>query len=174
MIYQDPAVLKDGRWHHIAGTYDGRTMRVFLDGFEIGIMERGGSIVNIVDVAGIAPFPKHRAYSSTQAALIELTRKTALELAPYEINVNGICPGTVLPPDHYSAETVARLAAKVPLGRIGRPEDVAQAALYLAQAAYVTGQILAVDGGYCLAKKTQTGTQRQGVSRPRQGVRSRQ
>lgn len=116
------------------------------------LQESAGSIVNIADVAGITPFPRHRAYSSTQSALIDLTRKTALELAPHNVRVNAICPGTVLPPAHYSKEAVAKLVSQIPLGRIGTPEDVAEAALYLANAAYVTGQILAVDGGHSTVK----------------------
>jgi len=98
-------------------------------------------------------YKKHRAYSRTQSALIDLTRKKALEFAPFQVTVNAICPGTVLPPPHYSEETIAGLIRRIPMGRIGSPADVANAALYLAHAPYVTGQILAVDGGSSLEKR---------------------
>ncbi len=115
-----------------------------------------GSVVNIADTAGITPFEQHKAYSRTQAALIELTEKNALESAQSGVRVNAVCPGTVLPPSDYGPDRVARLAAAIPMGSIGRPEDVADAVLYLACARFVTGQILLVDGGHVLKTKKKT------------------
>ena len=110
----------------------------------------GGSVVNIGDTAGVVQFEKHKSYSRTQSALIEMTKKWALDAAPIDVRVNAVCPGTVLPPEDYTEERVARIAEKVPMGRIGQPADVARAVLYLAGADYVTGQILFVDGGRSL------------------------
>ncbi|MCP4606171.1 MAG: SDR family oxidoreductase [Proteobacteria bacterium] len=120
-----------------------------------------GSVVNIADSAGIAQYDHHKAYSRTQSALIEMTKKKALETVRSGVRINAVCPGTVLPPPNYSPDRVARLADAIPMGRIGRPGDVADAVLYLAHASYVTGQILFVDGGRGLATKMNKKKQRE-------------
>jgi pteridine reductase len=108
-----------------------------------------GSVVNIVDLAAFQPWTDYPAHSVSKAALAHLTRIQARSLAP-EIRVNGIAPGAVLAPDGWSQERWEALAQKTPLQRAGSPEDVAQAVLFLAGAEFVTGQILAVDGGRLL------------------------
>ena len=106
-----------------------------------------GSVVNIADIAGWRPFAKHTAYSKTKAALIDLTRKKAVTLAPAGVRINAVCPGTILPPEDYSAAKTARLVNRIPLGRLGRPQELADAVLFLIRATYCTGQILGIDGG---------------------------
>lgn len=113
------------------------------------LRETRGSVVNIVDLSAFQPWTEYPAHSVSKAALAHLTRVQARVLAP-EIRVNGIAPGAVLPPDHWPPERTARLAQIAPLQRIGSPDDVAQAVLYFATAGFVTGQILAVDGGRLL------------------------
>lgn len=108
-----------------------------------------GSVVNIVDLAAFQPWTDYPAHSVSKAALAHLTRIQALALAP-EIRVNGIAPGAVLAPDDWPPERWHALARLTPLRRTGSPEDVAQAVLFLAGAGFVTGQILAVDGGRLL------------------------
>ena len=109
-----------------------------------------GSIVNIVDIHAERPLKNFVVYSATKSGLAGLTRSLALELAP-EIRVNGVSPGAILWPDGTTDYPVAereRIVGQVPLKRIGRPEDVAGAVKFLMlDAPYVTGQILAVDGG---------------------------
>lgn len=106
-----------------------------------------GSIVNVLDIGGaFVPWKGYAAYVASKAALARATECLALELAP-RVRVNGIAPGTVLWPAHYPAARRRELAARIPLGRAGRPSDVAQAVRYLADAPYVTGAILPVDGG---------------------------
>jgi pteridine reductase len=106
-----------------------------------------GSIVNLLDVCGTAQVWKGYAhYAASKAGLATLTRLLALEWAP-EVRVNGVAPGAVLPPEGTDPE---RLAKRIPLGRIGTPEDVARAVLFLAQAPFVTGEVLSVDGGRSL------------------------
>ncbi|MFQ5889879.1 MAG: SDR family NAD(P)-dependent oxidoreductase [Gemmatimonadota bacterium] len=108
--------------------------------------EAGGSIVNIADIAGFEAWPGYVPYAATKAALISLTRGLALAWAP-RIRVNAVAPGPVLLPSgtpEREARATARLTA---MGRIGTPEDVARAVLYLAGAEYVTGEVLRVDGG---------------------------
>ena len=112
---------------------------------------RQGLILNLVDIHGMRPLPGHALYSTAKAALIMLTRALARELGP-EIRVNGIAPGPVMWPESaLDAQVKQEIVRKTALRRIGTPEDVAQCAVYFATAApFVTGQILAVDGGRSL------------------------
>ncbi|HZZ85463.1 MAG TPA: SDR family oxidoreductase [Anaeromyxobacteraceae bacterium] len=106
-----------------------------------------GSIVNVLDIGGaFVPWKGFTAYVASKAALARATECLALELAP-RIRVNGVAPGTVLWPARYPKALRRELTARIPLGRAGRPADVAQAVRYLADAPYVTGAILPVDGG---------------------------
>jgi 3-oxoacyl-[acyl-carrier protein] reductase len=112
----------------------------------------GGVIINLASGGGLHPRPGYEtspAYAVSKAGLIMLTKKLALELAP-TIRVNCIAPGIIdSKPRPMPAATRERFGAITPLGRIGRPEDIAAAALYLAsdQASFITGQVLNVDGG---------------------------
>jgi pteridine reductase len=111
--------------------------------------ERGGAIVNIADLAGLEVWPAYIPHGISKAGVIQMTRALARALAP-AIRVNAVAPGAVLLPDDWSGEDAERLARTTPLRRIGSPEDVAQAVLYLASpaASWVTGQTLYVDGGW--------------------------
>jgi NAD(P)-dependent dehydrogenase (short-subunit alcohol dehydrogenase family) len=104
-----------------------------------------GSIVNFASLGGLLAWPNYVHYCVSKAGVIMLTRTLSRALAP-EIRVNAIAPGTISFPDDATgiAEDFIRRA---PLKRTGRPEDVAGAASYLAQADFVTGQVLVVDGG---------------------------
>ena len=109
-----------------------------------------GSVVNIVDIHAERPLPDYLVYSVAKAGLAGLTRALALELAP-DVRVNGIAPGAILWPEggqHFSPKERVRITEQTPLERIGTPEDVAGAVKYLLfDAPFVTGEILAVDGG---------------------------
>jgi len=107
-----------------------------------------GAVLNIVDIHGLRPLRDHMVYSVAKAGLIMLTRALARELAP-EVRVNAIAPGPVLWPDAPLAEErKQKIIDKTPLHRHGSPDDVARAVLFFAsEAPFVTGQILAVDGG---------------------------
>jgi len=113
------------------------------------LRESRGSVVNIADLSAFQPWTAYPAHSVAKAALAHLTRVQARSLAP-EIRVNAIVPGAVLPPDDWPEERWQALADMAPLKRVGSSEDVAQAVLYFAHAEFVTGQILAVDGGRLL------------------------
>jgi len=114
--------------------------------------EGGGSIVNVASVSGLRPSPGTSAYGAAKAGLINLTATLAVEWAP-TVRVNCVSPGllqTDAGDEHYGgAEGMARVAATVPLGRMGGSDDVAQACLFLAspQSAYISGANLVVHGG---------------------------
>jgi pteridine reductase len=107
-----------------------------------------GAIVNIVDIHAERPLKGYPLYSVAKAGLASLTRALALELAPH-VRVNGVAPGAIAWPEDGQFEDAERkrIVATTPLGRIGSPEDIAQAVLYLACAGFVTGQVVAIDGG---------------------------
>ena len=109
-----------------------------------------GSVVNIVDLSALQPWTSHPQHSVSKAALLHLTRIMARRLAP-EVRVNAVAPGHVLPPEYFSAADIERDRLRVPLGRIGTPDDVASAVRFLAGADYVTGEVIVVDGGLGLA-----------------------
>jgi pteridine reductase len=108
-----------------------------------------GAVVNIVDLSAYQAWTEHPVHAVSKAALAHLTRVQARALAP-EVRVNAVAPGAVLPPEDYRPERWDALAERTPLRRLGTPEDVAQAVLFLARAGFVTGQVLAVDGGRLL------------------------
>ena len=107
-----------------------------------------GAIVNIVDIHAERPLKGYPVYSIAKAGLAALTRSLALELAP-AVRVNGVAPGAIAWPEdgQFPDDERDRILASTPLGRVGSPEDIAQAVHFLACAPFVTGQILAVDGG---------------------------
>lgn len=107
-----------------------------------------GLILNLVDIHAQRPLPEHTVYSTAKAGLVMLTRSLARELGP-DVRVNGIAPGPILWPDGgLDAATKNEIVSKTLLKRKGNPEDIVRAALFFAKdAPYVTGQILAVDGG---------------------------
>jgi len=120
-------------------------------GLLASLQNAGGSIVNILDIHASRPMKNHAVYSIAKAGLQMLTLALAQELAP-GIRVNGVAPGSILWPENEGDPATERaILSRVALGRLGRPEDIASAVAYLAfDAPYVTGQVLAVDGGRSL------------------------
>jgi pteridine reductase len=110
-----------------------------------------GAIVNIVDIHAERPLKGYPLYSIAKAGLAALTRSLALELAP-AVRVNGVAPGAIAWPEDGQFEDAerSRIVATTPLGRVGSPEDIAHAVQFLAGASFITGQIVAVDGGRSL------------------------
>jgi glucose 1-dehydrogenase len=114
---------------------------------------RGGRIVNVSSVHEELPFPNFAAYCASKGGLKMLTRNLAVELGPLGITVNSIAPGAIATPINTALlndpEKLRSLTGQIPLGRLGRPEDVAGLAVFLASddAQYVTGSTYVVDGG---------------------------
>ena len=134
------AVNVDGAFH---------TIQAVLPGM---LYEKAGCIINISSIWGQRGASCEVAYSCTKAALIGLTRSLAMELAPSGIRVNCVAPGVIRTDmvEVLGAETLRDLAEQTPLGRLGTPEDIAGAVAYLAEAPFVTGQVLTADGGFIL------------------------
>jgi pteridine reductase len=113
-----------------------------------GAMKARGSgvVVNLADLSGLQTWNGYAAHSIAKAGLIHLTKIAARALAP-EVRVSAIAPGTVLPSDGTTDDEISRLAERVPLKRIGTPEDVVRAVLFLISSDFVTGETIIVDGG---------------------------
>ena len=121
------------------------------------LKQASGVIVNVASTAGLNPLPNKAAYCANKAGVIGLTRQMALQYARQGVRVNAVCPGSTLTPyirgeltktgDPAAAE--AAFSERLPIGRRGRPEEIANAIAYLAsdEASFITGSILDVDGG---------------------------
>jgi 2-keto-3-deoxy-L-fuconate dehydrogenase len=127
-----------------------------------GRHEAVGTIVNVASVSGLVGIRQRFAYCTSKGAIVAMTRQLAVEY-PKTLRVNAVCPGTVQTPfvegylekfhKHNKEEVRAELRARQPVGRLGRPDEVASAIRYLAsdEAAFVTGTLLTIDGGWTAA-----------------------
>ena len=105
-----------------------------------------GAVVNILDLGALEPWTRHPHHAVSKAGLLHLTRILARVLAP-EVRVNAVVPGSLLPPAGSDSEAAERDRRRIPLARLGSPEDLVGAVLFLAGAPFVTGEVLVVDGG---------------------------
>jgi 2-keto-3-deoxy-L-fuconate dehydrogenase len=118
-----------------------------------GMVARGGgAIVNIASVAALVGLRNRAAYSASKGAVVSLTRALAVDHVGDGIRVNAVCPGTVDSPwvrrlVDDSGESLDELRARQPMGRLGTPEEIADAVSYLVSAEFVTGSVLTIDGG---------------------------
>ena len=120
-----------------------------------GMVERGGgSIVNVASVAALVGLRNRAAYCASKGAVVALTRALAVDHVPDNVRVNAVCPGTVDTPwvrrlVEDAGESLDELRARQPLGRLGTPEEIAEAVAYLVSdaAAFVTGTVFVIDGG---------------------------
>ncbi len=143
--------ITPAQWHDLVGTNLQAPLFV-AQAAAPSLRATRGAIVNIVDIHGLRPLREHAVYSAAKAGLIMLTRALARELAP-EVRVNAIAPGAVLWPEAgMDEQRRQRILEHTPLQRSGSPADIARAVLFFAaDSPFVTGQILAVDGGRSIA-----------------------
>lgn len=150
-FYPTPlGTLQEQQWDDLMGT--NLKAPLFLSQTAAAPLQKNqGVIINLTDVHGIRPLSEFSVYCAAKAGLIMLTQVLARELGP-TIRVNGIAPGAILWPEQPMAEDKrAELLAKTALERMGSPEDIAQTVLFLVRdAPYITGQVIAVDGGRLL------------------------
>ena len=114
--------------------------------------QKSGNIINISSVAGVVGLPRQANYSSAKAGIIGLTKSLAKEVAPYSIRVNAVAPGYIETDMTSSLKNKDSLVKFIPSGRFGKPEEVAKTVLFLAgdKSAYITGQVIKVDGGLAI------------------------
>lgn len=118
---------------------------------DIMLKQKSGHIINISDWAGFRPYKNYLPYCISKAGIIALTHALAKELAPH-VQVNSVAPGPVLLPENFTAAEKRSIIEKTPLKRIGKPEDVAKAVLFLVRDAFfTTGAVIPVDGGRLIA-----------------------
>lgn len=161
VLVNSAAILRPGALADVATADWSAMLAVNLTGyltaaqaFGRGMRERGrGALVHVASIAGSQPQPLSGAYSASKAATVMMSRQLAAEWGPQGVRSNCVSPGLVLTPMsqafYADPQVKARREAMVPLGRIAAPQDMADAALFLAsdRASYVTGQDLVVDGG---------------------------
>jgi len=143
----DVGAMESSHWEELIGS-NLRAPLFIAQHAAAELAKNEGAIVNIVDIHADRPLKGYALYSIAKAGLAAMTRSLALELAP-RVRVNGVAPGAIAWPEdgQFPEAERARIIATTPLARTGSPEDVARAVHFLATASYVTGQILAVDGG---------------------------
>jgi glucose 1-dehydrogenase len=154
---REPVV--EARWEHVLRTLEVTQFGVFhtcqAAARQMVRQGEGGKIVIVASVLAEIPFPSSSAYNMAKAAVVHLGRTLAAELAPHRINVNVVSPGYIDTPGERkfaTEEQLQRSGRNIPWGRLGTPRDIGRAVAYLASddADYVTGSVLAVDGGYRL------------------------
>lgn len=134
------------QWHDLFGT-NTKAPYFLSQLFAAELTRQNGAIINMVDIHAERPLQEHSIYCMAKAALKMMTKALARELAP-AVRVNGVAPGAILWPSQPLAEADKQsILQQIPMQRLGEPEDIARTVLFLAQAPYITGQIIAVDGG---------------------------
>ena len=147
IFYRTPfATLTEADWDRVLGVNLKGPFLLCRRVGEIMLRQGRGKILNLADIGGMKVWAEYLPYSVSKAGLIALTQGLAKALAP-AVQVNAIAPGTVLLPEDTPPEERDRAIRRIPLARLGSPEDIVRAALYLLESDFVTGEVLSVDGG---------------------------
>lgn len=145
--------IKEDDWYSLVGS--NMQGPLFLSQYcAKALSARNGAIINMVDIHAAKPLKNHTLYCMAKSALVTMTQSLAIELAP-EVRVNGIAPGAILWPENLlKDDDKQKILLQIPAQRLGQMQDIAHAIGFLIEASYVTGQILAVDGGRSLSSDT--------------------
>jgi NAD(P)-dependent dehydrogenase (short-subunit alcohol dehydrogenase family) len=155
--HPEPTVdLTEERWQRMIDVHLGGTFRCSKAAHPL-LAQQGGAIVNISSIAAILGAGKRASYSAAKGGIAALTRDLAMEWAPDGIRVNAVAPGVI--ETEILTENIERglldptaFGARIPLGRLGRPDEIAETVFFLADTAtYVTGQVIVVDGGFTVS-----------------------
>jgi pteridine reductase len=149
-FYETPlGTAKEAEWDDLMGSNLKAPFFVSQAAFN-ELKKTNGCIVNLVDIYAKRSLSNYSIYSTAKAGLSALTESLAKELAP-EVRVNGVSPGVILWPENQSLELGEEIVMRIPLQRQGSVDDIAETVLFLSKnAGYITGQVIAVDGGKSL------------------------
>jgi NAD(P)-dependent dehydrogenase (short-subunit alcohol dehydrogenase family) len=141
----------DDAWDTVLEMNLGYVFRMCRAALRVMLDQRSGVVVNIASVSGLTSAPRHSSYGAAKAGLVNLTRTMSVEYGRYGIRVNAVAPGRVATPaiQHDDVAAQAKVTARIPLGRFGEPNEVADVVTFLASpmASYITGQTITIDGG---------------------------
>jgi pteridine reductase len=139
--------LAEMTWQDVTASMQVNAMAPFLLSRAFAAQGRSGAIINLLDTR-VAHYDRiHAAYHLSKRSLFTLTRMMAMEFAP-TIRVNAVAPGLILPPPGEDESYLRKMTGSIPLQRMGGPEDITDAILYLLRSEFVTGQVVFVDGGF--------------------------
>jgi pteridine reductase len=143
-----PAELTAGHWDR-AMALNATTPYLLTLKLAGALRAARGTVIAIACTSALKPWTNFLPYATSKAALAHLVKGLAVALAP-QVRVNAVAPGAALLPEDYDQAKRGRLLGRIPLGRFGEPDDIGRAVVFLAESDYITGHILAVDGGLSL------------------------
>ena len=155
--YPEPTIeVTEERWQRMIDVHLGGTFRCSRSAYPL-LARQGGAIVNVSSIAAILGAGRRASYSAAKGGIAALTRDLAMEWAPDGIRVNAVAPGVI--ETEILTENIERglldpstFDSRIPLGRLGRPHEIAEAVYFLAETAtYITGQVIVVDGGFTVS-----------------------